>query len=131
MNRPKYQNHTWSPEQTEAIDIVKKGVSVEDEEDRVNSYRFLYISGPPGSGKSAVLLELAVWACRYVSVLIVCPTGYLVHQYKSRLPDIEGVENIRVDTIQGVLNYKRAGSDSKVTWSPPSALRRIDLILVD
>ena len=36
-----------------------------------------------------------------------------------------------MDTIQGVLNYKRSGSDSKVTWSPPSALRRIDLILLD
>ena len=28
----------------------------------MNSRRFLYISGPPGSGKSQVLLELAVWA---------------------------------------------------------------------
>jgi ATP-dependent exoDNAse (exonuclease V) alpha subunit len=36
-----------------------------------------------------------------------------------------------VDTIQGVLNYKRAGPDSKIIWSPPSALRRIDLILMD
>ena len=36
-----------------------------------------------------------------------------------------------MDTIQGVLNYKRRGSDSKVTWAPPSALRRIDLILMD
>ena len=64
-------------------------------------------------------------------VLIVCPTGYLVHQYKSKLPDIDGIENIRVDTIQGVLNYKRAGADSKVTWTPPSALRGIELILCD
>ena len=30
-----------------------------------------------------------------------------------------------------VLNYKRPGADSKVQWSPPSALRRIDLILCD
>ena len=60
LNRPKYQAHGWSQEQAEAIDIVKKGVCVEDEEERVNSHRFLYISGPPGSGKSAVLLELAV-----------------------------------------------------------------------
>ena len=66
-----------------------------------------------------------------MEVLIICPTGYLVHQYKSRLPDREGVERIRVDTIQGVLNYKRKGKDSKVTWTPPSALRKIDLILAD
>ena len=75
LKRPKRQHHDWSPEQAEAIDIVKKGVSLEDEEDRVNSYRFLYISGPPGSGKSALLLELAIWACRFISVLIICPTG--------------------------------------------------------
>ena len=131
LNRAQYQDHQWSPEQKEAIDLVKKGVSHEDEEARVNSYRFLYIQGPPGSGKSAVLLELAVWACQFMSVLIICPTGFLVHQYKSRLPDRDGIDNIRVDTIQGVLNYKRPGADSKVTWTPPSALRRIDLILMD
>ena len=131
LNRPKYREHTWSPEQWEAIKRVKDGVSIEDEEERRNSFRWLYINGPPGSGKSAVLLELAVWACMHMKVLIVCPTGYLVHQYKSKLPDIDGIENIRVDTIQGVLNYKRAGPDSQVTWTPPSALRGIELILCD
>jgi len=44
---------------------------------------------------------------------------------------MHGIENIRVETIQGVLKYKRTGADSKVSWSPPSALRRIDLILID
>ena len=33
--------------------------------------------------------------------------------------------------IEGVLNYKRSGKDSKVVWTPPSALRKIDLILCD
>ena len=97
----------------------------------MNSRRWLYIDGPPGSGKSAVLLYLAVHFCPQINVLIVVPTGYLVHQYKSKLPDRQGIENIRVDTIQGVLNYKRPGADGKVTWAPPSALRRIDLLLVD
>ena len=60
-----------------------------------------------------------------------CPTGYQAYLYKAALLDVLGVENIRVDTIQGVLNYKRPGKDSKVRWSPPSALRRIDLILCD
>jgi hypothetical protein len=118
-------------EQARAIELVKLGLSYEDEEARLNSKRFLYINGPPGSGKSAVLLELAIWASQTMEVLIICPTGFLVHQYKSRLPDREGIEKIRVDTIQGVLKYKRSGADSKVTWSPPSSLRRIDLILVD
>ena len=30
-----------------------------------------------------------------------------------------------------MLNYKRPGKDSQVRWTPPSALRKIDLILVD
>ena len=107
------------------------GVSYEDEDTRVHSRRWLYIEGPPGSGKSAVLLEVAIWACQTMQVLIVCPTGNLVHQYKSKLPERDGIENIRVDTIQGVLNYKRPCADSEVTWSPPSAMRRIDLILFD
>ena len=97
----------------------------------MDSRRWLYIEAPPGSGKSAVLLELAIWACQTMSVLIVCPTGNLVHHYKSKLPERDGIDNIRVDTMQGVLNYKRPGADSKVSWSPPSALRRIDLILFD
>ena len=130
LKQAKYRDLKWSPEQQEAIDLVKKGVSYEDEEERCNSHRWLYIDGPPGSGKSAVLLFLAIWACPQINVLIVCPTGMLVHAYKSKLPDRDGIENIRVDTIQGVLNYKRAGADSKVTWAPPSAMRRIDLILI-
>ena len=132
VNRPKYKDHTWSPEQRQAIDLIKSGISHEDEESRIQSRRWLYVQGPPGSGKSAVLLTAALNACSNgMSVLIVCPTGYLVHQYKSKLPDKDGVENVRVDTIQGVLQYRRKGADSQVTWAPPSALRRIDLILVD
>ncbi len=131
LNRPKYRDMTWSPEQQEAINRVKQGVSHEDETSRANSTRWLYIPGPPGSGKSAVLLHCAIWASQFMEVLIICPTGYLVRQYKSRLPDREGVEHIRVDTIHGVLNYKRKGADSKVVWTPPSALRKIDLILCD
>jgi len=44
------------------------------------------------------------------------------------------MENIQVDTIHGVLKYKRPGADTTHkgnAWAPPSALRRIDLILVD
>ena len=36
-----------------------------------------------------------------------------------------------METIHGVLQYKRPGPDGKVVWAPPSALRRIDVILVD
>ena len=84
------------------------------------------------SGKTAVLIEAAVSAARKkIGVLIICPTGQLVHALKTQLPDEEGIENVEVNTIHGVLQYKRPGADTKVKWSPPSALRRIDLILID
>ena len=49
----------------------------------------------------------------------------------SQLPEFDGVEKIAVDTIQGVLKYKRPGADSKVAWAPPSALRQIDVLFYD
>jgi hypothetical protein len=132
VNRPKYRDLKWGPKQKEALAKVQEGVSIDDEEARQKSFRWLYIAGAPGSGKSAVILEAAVWAARNgYQVLIVCPTGLLVHHFKSQLPEVDGIENVRVDTIQGVLKYKRPGKDEKVRWAPPSALRRIDLILVD
>ena len=115
----------------QVIDIVKQGIGMDDEDLRLASDRFLYICGDPGAGKTAVLLHLALEACHQINVLIVCPTGYLVHKYKALLPEMDGIENIRVDTIQGVLKYKRKGADGKVRWAPPSALRKIDLILCD
>ena len=131
INRPKYRRFTWGVQQQAALDLVSAGYGHDDEEARRLSYRFLYINGEPGSGKSAVLLECAIQACVHVSVLIVCPTGMLVNAFKSKLPDITGIDNITIDTIQGVLNYKRPGADSKVTWAPPTALRKYDVILCD
>ena len=94
--------------------------------------RRLYIAGAPGSGKSAVILEAAAHAARSgLVVLIVCPTGLLVHFFEAQLPDMDGIENVRVDTLRGVWQYKGPGKYQKIRWAPPSALRRIDLILVD
>ena len=28
------------------------------------------------------------------------------------MPDVDGIENVQVDTIHGVLRYKRGGADS-------------------
>ena len=132
VNRPQYQRRTWSPRQEEALGAVAYAVSLEDEEQKRQHQRCLFVSGGPGSGKSAVLLEMAVRSSKGgLRVLIVCPTGQLVHSFKSQLPDVEGIENVQVDTIHGVLGYKRKGADEKVQWAPPSALRRIDVILVD
>ena len=131
VNRPQYRRFTWGPQQQEALDLMALGYSYEDEDTRRASNRFLFIKGKPGSGKSLVLLEAAVRACPHIRVLIVCPTGMLVNAFKSKLPEVSGIENISVDTIHGVLNYKRPGADSKVSWSPPTALRQYDLILCD
>ena len=132
VNRPQYQRRTWSPRQEEALGAVAYAVSLDDEEQKRQHQRCLFVSGGPGSGKSAVLLEMAVRSSKGgLRVLIACPTGQLVHSFKSQLPDVEGIENVQVDTIHGVLRYKRPGADEKVQWAPPSALRRIDVILVD
>ena len=131
VHRPEYRAKVWSPEQADVLAKIKVGVSYEDEATRLASSRWLYIAGAPGSGKSAVLLAAALDACKSMQVRIVCPTGALVYSFKSRLPDTPGVENIRVDTIHGVLAYKRPGADGRVQFAPPSALRRIDLFLVD
>ena len=92
----------------------------------------MYIQGPPGSGKTLLLLEIAIRCGRMgLKVLIVCPTGTNVYGFKSQLPEFDGVELISVDTIQGVLKYKRPGADSQVAWAPPSALRNFDVLLCD
>ena len=132
VSRPQYAPRTWSPKQGEALGAVAYAVSLDDEEQKRLHKRCLFVSGGPGSGKSAVLLEVAVRSAKGgIRVLIVCPTGQLVHSFKSQLPEVDGIENVQVDTIHGVLRYKRRGADGKVQWAPPSALRRIDLILVD
>ena len=78
------------------------------------------------------MLEIAIRAARKgLRVLIVCPTGTNVYVFKSQLPEFDGVEKIAVDTIQGVLKYKRPGADSNVAWAPPSALRQFDVLLCD
>ena len=77
---PKLRDYRWSPEQKEAIGLVKAGVSHEDVNERAESIRWLYVSGPPSSGKSAVLVYLAAWASQFMRVLVTCPTGLLVHQ---------------------------------------------------
>ena len=51
-NRPKYSNRTWSDEQQWALDTIQKVVSYEDELAKFNNARWLYIRGPPGSGKT-------------------------------------------------------------------------------
>ena len=132
INRPGYVHRVWSPRQQEALDTLDVGVSHDDEEAKACSKRWLFIKGRPGSGKSLVLLEMAVrCAQKGLRVLIVCPTGTNVYGFKSQLPNVAGADLIGIDTLHGVLKYKRPGKDSRVALTPPSALRRIDVLLCD
>ena len=132
INRPQYVHKTWSPEQDKALLRVAAGYSHEDECARLAAPSWLYVSGPPGSGKTALLVEVAVRAVRAgLSVVVVCPTGQNAHGIKALLPDVEGIERVSVDTIHGLLGYKRPGPDGRVRWAPPSALRRKELLLCD
>ena len=95
-NRPKYAHRQWSDEQADALRLIAQGVSYDDEEIKASSHRWLYIKRPPGSGKTALLLEAAIRCARLgLSVLIVCPTGTNVYVFKSQLPEFDGVDKNR------------------------------------
>ncbi len=60
-------------------------------------YLFLYRCGAPTSGASAAFPEAALPATREgLRVLIVCPTGRLVHAFKAQLTDVGGVKHIHM-----------------------------------
>ena len=86
------------------------------------------MAGEPGSGKSEVLIHAAVEAANAgLYVLILCPTGALVHTYKDRMPE---TSHITVETIHsGFAIYRNY--DKVVEYSPPTRLRRYDLIILD
>jgi hypothetical protein len=88
----------------------------------------LNISGEPGSGKSEVLVHVAIRAAESGDyVLILCPTGMLVHSYRDRLPHSE---RIIAETIHSSFCISRR-ADLLVQYCPPTRLRRYDLILLD
>ena len=94
----------------------------------LNSGRHLFLTGEPGSGKSEVIVHDACAAAKGgACVLVLCPTGTLVHSYRDRFPD---VDNIVVETIYSGFAIQRQ-YDKLLDYAPPSRLRRYDLILVD
>ena len=60
INRPAYVRRIWSPRQEEALGAVAFFVALDDEEAKRQHRRCLFVSGGPGSDKSAVLLEVAI-----------------------------------------------------------------------
>ena len=126
----KYKPKEWHPKQKEALDRIRERTTIDDEEVKKTTRRFLYVKGRPGSGKTAVLIEGAVCAAKDgLTVLIVCPTGALVCSLKELLPEFDGVERIHVDTIHADLKYKR-DRDNKVEFVPPSGFRKYEAVFL-
>ena len=64
IRRPPYAKVSWSPEQQQALDTMQAALRIDDEDTKAQSRRWLYIAGAPGSGKSRVILEMAVFAAQ-------------------------------------------------------------------
>ena len=58
VNRRKYREFEWSPEQSEALRLIAEGVSHEDEEAKADSLRWLFLQGCPGAAKPQHYLRL-------------------------------------------------------------------------
>ena len=56
--------HGRAQDLLEAIAVVLNAVRQEDENTKQIRDPFLYINGPPGSGKSAILIEIAIRCAR-------------------------------------------------------------------
>ena len=119
----------WSDGQKQAMDMIRAGIRVCDANSMLEASRWLYLSGEPGAGKSEVIVHAAAEAATAgYHVLILCPTGSLVHSYKDRLPD---VDNIVVETLHSGFAIYRGADEASARYSPPTRLRRYDLFLVD
>ena len=103
-------------------------IYVRDANDRAGGLsRWMHLAAGPGTGKSGVIIYAAYRAaasgCR---VLILCPTGTLVHAYKERLPP---TDQIMVETLHNGFSIARKVDLN--TYAPPGRLRRYDLIFID
>ena len=110
---------------------TKQYVSTDDLTVAVNAAialeRPLLVKGEPGTGKTEVIIHAAYRAAESgARVLILCPTGALVHGYKERLPP---TDQIVVETLHS--GFSIARKVDKNTYSPPGRLRRYDLIFID
>ena len=115
----------WVAKQEEFLQKVSRESTHADANQ--TSSRYLYLGGRPGTGKTAVLCEAALRAAREgLHVCVLVPTGSLVYQSRSRVPE----HDRRVETLHSGLRIGR-GADKLVRYSPPGRFRRYDLYLVD
>ena len=118
----------WSAEQEEFLAIVADRINVRDPTDMAATFdRWMHITGGPGTGKTEAIIHAAYAAAEAgARVLILCPTGALVHSYKERLPP---TDQIMVETLHGGVSIARKVDMN--TYAPPGRLRRYDLIFID
>ena len=122
------QPRQWSEKQQEFLDHVADRICVRDAADMAGGLkRFSHITGGPGTGKTEVIIHAAYRAAESgARVLILCPTGALVHGYKESLPP---TDQIVAETLHS--GFSIARKVDKNTYSPPGRLRRYDLIFID
>ena len=119
----------WSPGQQEAMDAIRAALRVSDANAVKTALRHLNLCGEPGAGKSEVIVHAAVEAATDgYNVLVLCPTGSLVASYRDRFPQCDGIV---VETIHSGFAIYRGADRSACQYSPPTRLRRYDLILID
>ena len=78
---------TWSQDQKDVLKEVGDRLDRTDPLFDAPSPEPIYLGGDPGTRKSEVLVHSAIRAAYNGSrVLIMCPTGTLVHAYRERIP---------------------------------------------
>ena len=119
---------TWSAKQEELLAIVADRINIRDASDLAGGLaRWMHLTGGPGTGNTEVIIHAAYRAAAAgARVLILCPTGTLVHAYKERLPP---TDQIVVDTLHSGFSIARKADLD--TYAPPGRLRRYDLIFID
>ena len=122
-----FPNRIWSEGQKEAIAKIEDGIENTDP-DLADRDRWLYINGKPGSGKNEVLAYSAMTAAQKgTAVMILCPTGTLLCNYREKLGDSERID---VETLHSAFVIRRE-ADDVVQYAPPTRLRRYDIFLID
>jgi len=118
----------WSDDQRDALKAISDALQPEDCWMAETAKKPIYLGGDPGTGKSEVLVHAAIEAAENgCTVLLMCPTGTLVHAYRERLPNHR---NIVIETIHSAMVIIRE-NDAVVMYAPPSRLRKFDLFLID
>ena len=119
-------SYEYRDQQADFLERVRRGRGRQDANEEYEQW--LHLCGKPGTGKTRVLIRAAMEAVQDgLRVCILVPTGALVHQYRSELPEME---NLVVETFHAGMCIMR-NNDKVVTFQPPSRFRRYDVFLCD